>query len=409
LKTRVFKDFYRLYPEKFLNITNGVTQRRWLLHANPELARYISLLIGDDWILDFSQIAKLHDFAGRPECQEEFLTIKRKNKARLIDHINSEVRMHVDEEQFGIVSSPLLDINSIFDVQIKRLHEYKRQLMNVLHAIALYQEMVHNPDHKRCKRTIIFGGKAAPGYEMAKNIIRLIYCVARKVNRDPSIEGMLNILYVENYNVSLAEVIIPAAEVSEQISLAGMEASGTGNMKLAINGALTVGTNDGANIEMREAVTDQWWPFSFGASADEVEKLKGSHSYRSREFYNSNLKLRLAVDALHDRSFAINDSEHRAFCSIYDALIQEDYYMLLYDFQSYCNVQLKVEKLYCQPLLWAEYALHNIAAMGSFSSDAAIDRYCKNVWNLKPVSASAEILEAVRHEYSVLDVCRVYK
>lgn len=409
LKNRVFKDFYALEPDKFENVTNGVTQRRWLLHCNPDLSRLITHYIGDGWICDFSQIAKLQKYAEDPACQTEFLTIKRKAKHLLIKFLDHENRLR---DSTGAHTSllPILDPDSLFDMQVKRIHEYKRQMLNLLHVVALYQEILENPHHHhRIKRTVFFSGKAAAGYEIAKEIIRLIYCIARKINRDPNVHGQLKVIYVENYNVSRAEQMIPAADLSEQISLAGMEASGTGNMKLAINGALTLGTNDGANIEMRQAVTDKWWPFAFGASAEAIQQMKDQRSYHPKEIYNSNLKLQRALDTFRDHVFAVNDSERQAFTNQYYRLIDLDPYYCLYDFQSYYDTQKKAEELYSQPLLWAEYALNNIAGMGSFSIDVCVKNYSKRIWQLDPLPTNQEILDNVRNEYRRLDVCRVYR
>jgi starch phosphorylase len=412
LKSALFKDFHKLYPDKFVNITNGVTQRRWLLHCNPELSRFITRRIGEGWITDFPQIAKLRSYADDPESQKTFMDIKRKNKMRLIESLAQENRLQAKDASMAF---PLLDVNSLFDVQIKRIHEYKRQLLNLVHAIALYQEMLQNPHHARTKRTIIFGGKAAAGYETAKDTIRFIHCVARKINRDPSINGMLKILYIENYNVSKAEIIIPAADVSEQISVAGKEASGTGNMKLAINGALTVGTDDGANIEMRKAVGDTEWPFLFGASAEEIQNLKDTNTYYPRDLIDGNVRLKLALDALRDRTFTINDSEHYAGCGLYEKLTgmydgtPADRFFVLHDFQSFYEVQKKVEHLYCDPGLWARSALIHMSSMGQFSSDVAVENYCKKIWDLHPMPIDEALLQQIRYEYSVLDVCRVYR
>lgn len=408
LKNRVFKDFYELSPDKFINVTNGVTPRRWLLHCNHDLSRFITQRIGSGWICDFTEISKLKAYASDPDSQAQLLAIKKKNKTNLIKFITQENKLRDSKGEF-LSYAPVVDVDSLFDVQIKRVHEYKRQLMNILHVIVLYQEMLENPNHNRIKRTVIMGGKAASGYEVAKDTIRLAYCIGRKINRDPDLKGMLKFLYVENYNVYRAEVIIPAADLSEQISLAGMEASGTGNMKLAINGALTIGTDDGANIEMREAVSNQWWPFSFGASAQEIQKMKETHSYHPKDYYEASCKLQKALDALKDRTFASNDSEHHAFSNLYWRLTEIDPYFCLYDFESYYNVQKKVEELYQQPLLWAEYAIQNIASMGNFSSDVAIKKYCNEIWDIKPEPIKQEILDAVRHEYSLMDVCRVYQ
>lgn len=414
LKNNVFKDFYELNPKKFINVTNGVTHRRWLLHCNPELAKFITKRIGDGWITDFNKISDLAKYANDTASQEEFNAIKKKNKRALIEFINHENKLR-DSTGKIIAPSPIIDVNSLFDVQIKRIHEYKRQLMNVLHLIMLYQEMKENPqNHQRIKRTAIIAGKAAASYETAKDIIRLAYAVARKVNKDSSISGALKIVFIENYNVSKAEIIIPAANLSEQISTAGTEASGTGNMKFSMNGALTIGTEDGANIEMREAITDEWWPFSFGCSAKEIEEMKEAGNYRAREYYEKNPKIRRALDTLRDRTFAINDFEHHAFSDLYHILVEGHYgglpdrYFMLKDLESYYETQKKVEVLYSEPNRWAMYAIHNIAGMGKFSTDNSIKNYCKLIWGLEPCPSDDEILDMIRNEYSQYDKCRIY-
>jgi len=413
LKTTVFKDFYQLYPDRFVNVTNGVTQRRWLLNCNPDLAKFITKRIGDGWITDFSQMSKLAEFAGDGTAQDEFLAIKKKNKLRFIEFLKHDNKLR-NETGAAVLPAPLIDVDSLFDVQVKRIHEYKRQLMNILHVIMLYHEICENPNHGRIKRTVIFGGKAASGYETAKDIIRLIYCVARRVNKDPSMGNMLKIVYIENYNVSRAEVVIPAADLSEQISTAGTEASGTGNMKLAMNGALTIGTNDGANIEMRRDVTDQWWPFTFGCSAEEIASMHEKRSYSPANICNANVNIRRAVDSLRDRSFANDDDEHQSFSDLYHKLMETHYgdspdrYFVLKDLESYYQVQKKVEDLYQKPTTWAEYAIHNIAAMGNFSTDVSIKNYCENIWGLTPCPTNDEILEGIRHEYSLVDKCRIF-
>lgn len=413
LKNQVFKDFYDLYPERFVNITNGVTQRRWLLHCNPDLAKFITKRIGDGWITDFSQIKKLEAFASDVASQDEFLLIKKKNKYRLIDFINQENKLRNSNGQI-VAPAPLIDVNALFDVQVKRVHEYKRQLMNILHIIMLYQEILENPHHQRIKRVCIFGGKAAAGYETAKDIIHLICAVARKINKDHALGGILKVIYIENYNVSRAELIIPAAELSEQISTAGTEASGTGNMKFAMNGALTIGTNDGANIEMREEITDKWWPFAFGCSSEEIQKMKNEDSYNAKDVYNNNPKIRNAVDTLRDRTFANSDVEHQVFSDLYHKLLEVHYggkpdrYFTLKDLESYYFTQKKVEELYLDQSTWTEFAIHNIAGMGKFSTDNSIKNYSELVWGLTPCSADDEILERIRHEYSLMDQCRIY-
>lgn len=413
LKHDVFKDFYEFFPERFTNITNGVTQRRWLLHCNPELSKFITKRIGDGWITDFTQIKRLTDYASDTKSQEEFLAIKRKNKTRLIELINHSNRLRNAEGEI-FSPPPLIDINSLFDVQVKRIHEYKRQLLNVLHIIMLYQEICANPTHQRIKRTFIFGGKAAASYETAKDIIRLISCVARRVNRDPAIGNFLKIVYIENYNVSRAEIIIPAADLSEQISTAGTEASGTGNMKFAMNGALTIGTHDGANIEMHEEVTDRWWPFSFGCSSEEINQLKTNQSYSPKEICDKNPKIKRAVDSLRDHTFANNDAEHIAFSDLYHNLMESHYggppdrYFTLKDLESYYTTQLLVEDLYQKPNEWAECAIHNIAGMAKFSTDNSIKNYCEKIWEITPCTPDDEILERIRHEYSIVDKCRIF-
>lgn len=413
LKNIVFKDFNEFFPDRFVNVTNGVTQRRWLLHCNPDLAKFITKRIGDGWITDFSQIKGLANFAADPVSQEEFLAIKKKNKLRLLEYISHQNKLRNARGE-KIIPGPTLDINSLFDVQIKRIHEYKRQLLNALHLVMLYQEILANPGHNRIKRTVIFGGKAAAGYETAKDIIRFIYSVARKINRDHEINGVLKVVFIENYNVSKAEIIIPAADLSEQISTAGTEASGTGNMKLAMNGALTIGTHDGANIEMGQEITDRWWPFAFGCTVDEIKKMQESNSYNPKQIYQDNPQIRRAVDTLRDRSFATNDAEHLAFSDLYHKLIEMHYggiadsYFILKDLESYYQTQKKVEELFSQPNLWAEYAIHNIAGMGKFTTDYSIKNYCDMIWQITPCPADSEIVDRVRHEYELVDQCRIY-
>lgn len=408
LKNKVFKDFYEMFPNKFTNITNGVTQRRWLLECNPELAKFITKRIGDIWITDFSRISELAKFASDLSSQEEFLAIKKRNKLQLSEFL-TEHNIQRNEKGDLVVLSPLIDVNSLFDVQIKRIHEYKRQLLNVLNIIMIYQEILKNPRHTRIKRTCIFAGKAAASYETAKDIIRLICAVGRKINKDPAIAGFLKVVFIENYNVSRAEIIIPAAELSEQISTAGMEASGTGNMKLTMNGALTIGTNDGANIEMREAITDAWWPFAFGASAEEIEKMNTERSYNPKEIYNKNSQIRDALNTLRDHTFAADETEHTLFSNLYQKLIEgsygspADHYYVLKDLESYYETQKKVEALYEEPLKWAEYAIHNIAGMGKFSTDRSIKEYSEKVWGIKPCPTDEEILATVEHEYRLYE------
>lgn len=397
LKESLFKDFDELFPGKFTNVTNGVTQRRWLLHANPLLAEFITKRIGKKWVLEFTEMAKLAPFASDPESQRAFLEVKRKNKELLL-HFLSKESVTRDASGKIIAHSHVLNLDSIFDVQIKRIHEYKRQLMNALHLIMLYQE-----DEKRpVKRLSIFSGKAAPGYVRAKQIIQLISAIARKFHTDPNVKEHLCVAFVENYNVSRAEALIPGADLSEQISTAGWEASGTGNMKLAMNGALTIGTDDGANIEMREAVTDRWWPFGFGASAEENEAR-----FEPRDIYDRDNQIRRALDALKDGSFAASADEQEAFFQIYRDLVENDTYRVLKDLRPYYETQKKVEALFQQPMKWAETAIHNMAAMGRFSTDESIHHYAKEIWDIEPCPPDAQIYKKVREEYAEHDQCKI--
>jgi starch phosphorylase len=413
IKNDVFKDFFELSPEKFINVTNGVTHRRWLLAANPHLAQLITQCIGPEWIVDFSKMKKLAEHAHKAEVQAQFLKIKRENKEKLIQHLAKACPIRTKDGQPN--NQPLeLDPNALFDVQVKRIHEYKRQLLNAINAIMIYQDLLANPDSRKVKRVIVIGGKAAPGYYMAKNIIRLIHCIGRKVNQDPRIQGKLKVIFIENYNVSNAEVIIPAAELSEQISTAGLEASGTGNMKFSMNGALTIGTDDGANVEMRQEVTDQWWPFLFGASSHEIDTLRSQRSHNPREIISNCPKIRGALEALRDHTFALDDEEHQAFSQIYSALLDgngsaPDKYFLLKDLPEYYQTQLKVEELYTDQNRWAQYALHNIAGMAYFSTDRSIHDYAKNIWKLEETPVDPEVLHQMEFTYMAAEqsICQL--
>lgn len=413
LKKSIFKDFFDLYPEKFVNVTNGVTQRRWLLHCNPRLSEFITQRIGKQWITDFLHIQELAKFAADPESQQELIRIKKENKRDLLTYLKEKNPLR-DMNGNILGYSSVLDENALLDVQIKRFHEYKRQLMNALHTLMVYQELKANPASRKIRRMVLFAGKAAPGYEIAKNVIHFIFCLARKINSDPTVADHLKVIFVENYNVSKAELIIPAADLSEQISTAGMEASGTGNMKLAINGALTIGTEDGANIEMHAQVTDRWWPFKFGRTADENAVLREKRSYNPWDIYMHNVPLRNALDKLRDHSLAATEEEHQALSSLYGTLLESRYsempdrYFVLNDLQSYYDAQIRVEALYQRPSEWAQYALHNIAAMGKFSADESVHNYAKMVWDLTPCAVDFQELTRVRGEYSEHDKCRIF-
>lgn len=405
LKQTLFKDFYEMYPNKFVNVTNGITQRRWLLHANPLLTAFLEKRIGRGWITNFEEISPIANFANDPSSQNEFLEIKKKNKERLLQMIQENNDFfHGSGKKF--IEKNFLGTDALFDVQIKRFHEYKRQLMKALHLLMLYFEIKENPTSPRIQRVAIFGGKAAPGYDVAKAMIRLIYCISRKINHDPEVSNKLKVIMIENYNVSKAEVIIPATDLSEQISTAGMEASGTGNMKFAINGALTIATDDGANVEMREKITDQWWPFMFGATSSENLEMWRTGSYNPDEIIANSPQIKKILEALEDRSLVENNAEHEASLTVRRTL-KNDYFFVLKDLIPYYEMQKKVESLYTNRNKWAEFCLHNIAGMGSFSSDVSIRNYAEKIWDIKPCPANPKELEEVRKEYSEHDRCRI--
>ena len=366
LKSGLFHDFSEFFPDKFVNVTNGITPRRWLKKANPGLSRLIDDRIGDDWPKDLDRLEKLVEFDSDKEFLKQLAEVKRANKLVLTKYIY---------EHNGVTVNP----DSIFDVQVKRLHEYKRQLLNILHAITLYLQLKDDPKADFVPRTIIFGAKSAPGYYLAKLIIKLINSVAEVVNNDKSIGDKLKIIFLANYRVSLAEKIIPAADLSEQISLAGTEASGTSNMKFALNGALTIGTLDGANIEIRDRVgADNI--FIFGLNVDEVRQLR-EQSYRPREYVERSPMLKRALELIRNNFFS--PGEFDIFRPILDSL-DYDNYMCAADFDSYAAVQRQVAELYRNPVEWQKKCLHNIAKMGYFSSDRSIKEYAENIWDVKP-------------------------
>ena len=372
LKHQELKDFYELYPEKFNNKTNGITQRRWLLHANHGLAGLISETIGDGWITELTELEKLLPYAEDENFRRRFMEIKKANKVALAKYI---------KETKGIDINP----DSIFDIQVKRLHEYKRQLLNVLHIIGLYNQLKMNPGMDMVPRTFIFGAKAAAGYRRAKLIIKLINAVADVVNNDPTIEGKIKVVFMENYRVSLAERLIPAADVSEQISTAGKEASGTGNMKFMLNGALTVGTMDGANVEIYEEVGKDNI-FIFGMSAEEVQAKYHDH-YDPWFIYNMNQEVRMALTSLIDGTF---DQNTDLFRELYDALLngfggRADEYFVLEDYADYARAQWDIDRAYRDQTKWAKMAIVNVAKSGKFSSDRTIRQYAEEIWDLKPL------------------------
>ncbi|HSX03976.1 MAG TPA: glycogen/starch/alpha-glucan family phosphorylase [Rhabdochlamydiaceae bacterium] len=412
LKKDVFKDFNDMYPDRIVNVTNGVTQRKWILSSNPRLSEFLNKRIGKGWITDLKQLAGLSKFAQDSASQDEFLAVKKENKIDFFHFL--EIHNPIRDRQGKIIGyTKALDGNALFDVQIKRFHEYKRQLLNVLHVIMLYHELQASPNARKIARMVIIGGKAAPGYFLMKNLIRCICCMARKINEDASVNSKLRLVFLENYNASNAERIIPAADLSEQISCAGLEASGTGNMKLTMNGALTIGTEDGANVEIHAQETDRWWPFKFGQTADQNRKMHKERSYTPWNIYQNNPAIKRAVDALHDRTFAETSEEHDAFSSLYSALLDKrggemaDPYFVLNDLPSFYETQKRVEDLYVQPKLWAEYAIQNIAHMGIFSSDESIHNYANLVWNIAPCPVDKEELEKVKAQYNEYDKCRI--
>jgi starch phosphorylase len=366
MKETIFSDFVLMFPDRFSNKTNGITPRRWLAQANPPLAQLIDSRIGPTWRRDLTQLARLHDLAREPEFQSSFQQVKQHNKARLASLI---------AQSPGITIDPL----SLFDVQAKRMHEYKRQLLNVLHVITRYHRILAQPQAPWVPRTVIFAGKAASAYHMAKLVIRLIHDVARVVNHDPRVGTRLRVVFIPNYRVSLAEIIIPGADLSEQISTAGTEASGTGNMKFALNGALTIGTWDGANIEIADEVGLNNI-FIFGSRADKVAEMRG-YGYQPREVYDRNFDLRCAIDRLEEGIFS--PEEPRRYGEIVASLLETDHYQLLADFEDYVLCQERVDALYPKTSDWTRSAILNVAGMGVFSSDRTIGDYAQDIWGVK--------------------------
>ncbi len=375
LKNQELKSFYQMYPEKFNNKTNGITQRRFLLHGNPLLADWVTSKIGNEWITNLPHIKKLEVYASDKKCQQEFMNIKYQNKLRLAKYI---------KEYNGIDVDP----RSIFDVQVKRLHEYKRQLMNILHVMFLYNQLKDNPNMDMVPRTFIFGAKAAAGYKIAKLTIKLINSVADVINNDKSINGKIKVVFIEDYRVSNAEIIFAAADVSEQISTASKEASGTGNMKFMLNGALTLGTMDGANVEIVEEVGEEN-AFIFGMSSDEVINYENNGGYVPMDIFNSDQDVRRVLMQLINGYYSPNDSE--LFRPIYNSLLntqssdRADTYFILKDFRSYAEACEKVDKAYRDESRWAEAAIKNVACSGKFTSDRTIEEYVRDIWHLEKV------------------------
>jgi glycogen phosphorylase len=373
LKETTLHDFFELWPEKFLNITNGVTPRRFMVSNNPRLASLVTEKVGDSWIKQLEDLRQLEAFVEDTSFRSEFQKVKQANKQDLTAYIRAQTDIAVNPE-------------SMFDVQVKRLHEYKRQHLNVLHIITLYNRIKHDRDTEIVPRTFIFGGKAAPGYFMAKLIIKLINSVGEVLNNDPDVGDRLKVVFLPNYNVKQARWIYPAADLSEQISTAGYEASGTSNMKFALNGALTIGTLDGANIEIREAVGEVNF-FLFGLTAEEV-RAKRTAGYHPWDYYESNPHLREAIDQINSGRFSRGDTN--LFRPLIDSLMKYDPYLVFADYQAYVDSQEQVSQAYNDRDKWTRMSILNTARMGKFSSDRAIREYCEKIWNAKPVKVDLE-------------------
>lgn len=369
LQKDVLRDFYEMYPHKFTNKTNGVTPRRFMVLSNSQLSKLITSKIGDSWIKNLKELQQLEQFVNDAGFQVEWRRIKQHSKTELATYIQNNNNITVDPD-------------SLFDIQAKRFHEYKRQHLSLLHIVTLYNRIKANPDMEITPRTFIFGGKAAPGYFMAKLIIKLINSVGNVVNRDPDVRGRLKVVFLKDYNVKLAQRIYPAADLSEQISTAGKEASGTGNMKFALNGALTIGTLDGANVEIREEVGEDNF-FLFGLTTEEVYH-KRAHGYRSRDYYHTNAELKLAIDRISSGFFSQGDAE--LFRPLVDDLLNQDQYFLCADYASYIACQDQVAAVYKDQTKWTRMSILNAARMGKFSSDRSIADYCRDIWKVEPVN-----------------------
>jgi glycogen/starch/alpha-glucan phosphorylases len=369
LKQTVLKDFAELWPDKFCNVTNGVTPRRFVALSNPGLTKLITDRIGDGWLKDLNKLRELEPLADDAEFQEEWREVKLANKRRLAALIKTRTDITVSPE-------------SLFDVQVKRIHEYKRQHLAALHILTLYLRLRATPDADLPARTFIFGGKAAPGYFMAKRIIKLINAIAEVVNADPDVRDRLKVVYFPDFNVRNAQFVYPAADLSEQISTAGKEASGTGNMKFALNGALTIGTLDGANVEIREEVGAGNF-FLFGLTADEVAELR-KRRYRPRDQYEKNETLREVIDFIGSGALGRGDAD--LFRPIVENLVESDPFLLLADYQAYIDAQERVSVLWRDKRAWTRQSILNTARMGKFSSDRSIRDYCERIWKIKPGS-----------------------
>ncbi|MEM9220389.1 MAG: glycogen/starch/alpha-glucan phosphorylase [Cyanobacteria bacterium P01_F01_bin.150] len=391
LKQTVLQDFYELYPEKFCNVTNGVTPRRWMVLSNPRLTKLVSDRIGDRWINHLDDLRQIEGLAEDEGFRSQWRDVKQAIKCDLSNHIHNRL---------GI----LLDPASLFDVQVKRIHEYKRQHLNVLNIVTLYSQLKQNPGLDITPRTFIFGGKAAPGYAMAKLIIKLITSVGAMVNKDPDLRDRLRVIFLPNYNVTNSQRIYPAADLSEQISTAGLEASGTGNMKFAMNGALTIGTLDGANVEIRQEAGEENF-FLFGLTTPQVAELK-SKGYRPRRYYQANPQLKDAIDLIASGHFSQGDRD--LFKPLLDKLLEDDPFMLMADYQSYVSCQQAIGQAYRNIDHWTRMSILNAASTGKFSSDRSIDDYCKTIWQVEPQTIN--LMDPHPHNASELDgklICKL--
>ena len=368
IEHKLVPDFYEMWPEKFNNKTNGITPRRWLLLADSSLASFITKHIGNKWITHLTELKKLEPLANNKEAMKELLEIQQHAKERLADFINKTMGIQINT-------------HALFDCQVKRIHEYKRQLLNAMHIMNEYFRIVQDNEIPKVPRVYVFSGKAAPSYKMAKLIIKLINNMGQIINNDPRVKEMIKVVFIPDYRVSVAEMVIPAADISEQISTAGFEASGTGNMKLTLNGALTVGTLDGANIEiMREVGKENF--YLFGLTADQVEQAHLTHSHQPWDYYNQDERIKRIMDSLQN-GFWTRNGEKDIFMPIFQDIMYKDYYMLLADFDSYCAIQDQISQDFMDKETWAKKSLLNTARSGLFSIDRTVAEYAKDIWHVE--------------------------
>ena len=411
IKETIFKPFYKLYPEKFTNVTNGVTFRRWVLKCNPELSKLFDETLTLGWVVNYSLFKNLRNFASDPKIKSRFEQIKEENKAKLIEYLAlaRKNKEGSDEALWANVfhKDKVPEKGVFFDLQIKRMHEYKRQMMNALHLLLLYKEIKEKSYIPPVKKFSIFAGKSAASYTLMKDLIRLICAISRHINQDPEVAGHLKCLFVENYNVSLAEKLIPAADVSQQISTAGFEASGTSLFKFCLNGALLVGTLDGATIELKDEVGEAYFPFIFGATKDDIFHQLQNHSYHPQTLVQQNPEFRWLIETLRSDLLATYPDERESFTRIADYLENKDAYFTLYDLKRYHETQKDCLKAYTDKDRWNHLCLMNIAGIGHFSSDRSIQDYAKNIWDLKPIPMDQNILQQIKEVFRANDKCAI--